>query len=70
MNKEAVYRLFYPDKYINETKYADPNYAYIYNEQNKSIVFRIFLFYIRSEFLFMLPSTMDDADDANHGSKK
>lgn len=35
MSEEDVYRLFYPDKYANETMYADPDYAYIHNELKK-----------------------------------
>jgi transposase len=35
MSEEDVYRLFYPDKYVNETMYADPDYAYVHNELKK-----------------------------------
>ena len=32
MSEEKVYRLFYPDKYVNETMYGEPDYEYVHNE--------------------------------------
>lgn len=32
MSDEEVYRLFYPNKYVNEIMYADPDYEYVHKE--------------------------------------
>ena len=35
MSDEEAYRLFYPDKYVNEIMYADPDYEYVHKELSK-----------------------------------
>lgn len=32
MSNEEAYRLFYPDKYVNEIMYGDPDYEYVHKE--------------------------------------
>jgi len=32
MNKDPVYRMFYPDKFVQESMYAQPGYGYVYQE--------------------------------------
>ena len=35
MTDEEAYRLFYPDKYVNEIMYKQPDYEYVHNELKK-----------------------------------
>ena len=32
MSDEEAYRLFYPDKYVNEIMYGDPDYEHVHQE--------------------------------------
>ena len=32
LEESAIYRLFYPEKFANETMYGDPDYEYVHQE--------------------------------------
>ena len=32
MNEDSVYRMFYPDKFVQESMYARPDYGYVHQE--------------------------------------
>lgn len=32
MNEDSVYRMFYPDKFVQESMYAQPDYGYVHQE--------------------------------------
>ena len=36
MSDEEVYRLFYPDRHVNEIMYGDPDYKYVHEELKKT----------------------------------
>ena len=61
MDEDSVYRMFYPDKFVQESMYAQPDYGYVHQELKRVGVTLKLLFIISRQDDLPFPGMGHDA---------